>query len=57
MPLQKFFAFPVFNTVTPSSVVASFARPPSGSIIQQVAPAASAADEIINDVEWLQTDD
>jgi len=54
--IQDFFAFPVFNTVTPSSEGAAgattFARPLSGSIVQSLFPADTPS-EIVGDVQWI----
>lgn len=58
--VRVFNRLPVFNTVTPSSAGAAgaptFARPPSGSIVETQF-ASSAASEIVDDVEWLMAMD
>ena len=53
---SSFKSFPVFNTVTASSVGAAgavtFARPPTTNIVQSFTPADSPS-EIMGDVQWL----
>lgn len=54
--IQDFYAFPVFNAVTPSSAGAiaapTLGRPASGTAVNVFFP-ADATVEIYDDAEWL----